>query len=247
MKAIATILMVAATPVWAFAQDGAGVVKKMHDKYDGSWYNTLTFVQKTTLVKPDGTRDTVTWFESVKGPDRLRIDVRSPADGNGILYTADSSVVVRNGAAVRTRPDGNTFLPLIMGVYLQPVEKTVAQLIRFGFDLKRTATATWEGRPAIIVGTDSPSDTTAAQFWIDTERLVLVRMRIGFAPNTPMLDIHVGGYQPIDKAWLATDIKILSGTNVVQDELYTDWHANVPLDDELFDPAHWRTARHWAK
>lgn len=229
------------------AQDGAEVIKKMHDKYQGVWYNTLTFVQKTTLVRPNGTRDTATWFESLKGPDRLRIDVRSLADGNGILYTADSSVIVRNGVAVARRPDGNPFLPLIMGAYLQAPEKTRAQLARFGFDLKRTGTASWENRPVIIVGTDSPADTTAAQFWIDTERLVLVRMRIGFAPEAPLLDIRVGGYEPIGEAWLGTHIEILSGTTVMQDELYTNWRANVPLDDELFDPARWRTARHWAQ
>jgi len=231
----------------AHAQDGNAVVKQMHEKYAGKWYNTLTFVQKTTMTRPDGTRDTATWYEAVKGPDRLRIDVRSPADGNGIFYTADSSVVVRNGAPVRTRPDGNPFLPLIMGAYLQAPEKTAAQLAKFGFDLKRTTKATWEGKPVVIVGTDTPTDSTSAQFWIETDRLVLVRARIGFAPNQPLLDIRVGGYEKIGDAWLATRIAIMSGATVVQDEQYTDWKANVELADALFDPAQWKTAPHWFK
>lgn len=246
MNALLAALAIAATPLVG-APDGAEIIKQMHERYKDSWYNTLTFIQKTTLVRQDGTRDTVTWFEAVKGPDRLRIDIRSPAEGNGILYTTDSSVVIRNGAPVRTRPDGNPFLPLVMGAYLQPPEKTIAQLKRFGFDLARTTTTTYLGKPTIIVGTDSQTDSTSAQFWIDTERLVLVRMRIAFAPNAPLMDILVGGYERIGKAWLATRIGIYSGETLVQDELYTEWHANVPLDDELFDPARWRTARHWTQ
>ena len=49
-------------------------IARMNEAYRGHWYNTLTFGQKTTYVRPDGTRDTITWFESIKGADRLRID-----------------------------------------------------------------------------------------------------------------------------------------------------------------------------
>jgi len=230
----------------AYAQDGNAVIKQMHARYAGKWYNTLTFVQTTTMTRPDGTRDTATWYEAVKGPDRLRIDIRSPADGNGILYTADSSVIVRNGAAVRTRPDGNPFLPLIMGAYLQSPEKTAAQLTRFGFDLSKTTKSTWEGEPVVIVGTDSPTDSASAQFWID-DRQLLVRFWSRAEGESDALDIRVGGYEKIGDAWLATKIAIMSGATVVQDEQYADWKTNVELADALFDPAQWKTAPHWAK
>jgi hypothetical protein len=223
------------------------VIKKMHDKYQGKWYKTLTFVQKTTMTRQDGTRDTAIWYESVKGPDLLRIDIGPPSAGNGILYTVDSAVVIRNGAVVRTRPDGNPFLPLIMGVYLQSTATTEAQLTKIGFDLKKSGKGEWQNRDVIIVGAESAFDSTSPQFWIDKERLVLVRMRIGFAPNQPLLDIHAGGYEPVGKGWLATHIEIRSGDKVVQEEQYRDWHADVPLADALFDPKQWSTAGHWVK
>ena len=38
---------------------GEDVIAAMYKKYEGKWYKTLTFVQKTTTYKPDGTSDVV--------------------------------------------------------------------------------------------------------------------------------------------------------------------------------------------
>ena len=81
---------------------GVELLQRMHDAYDGKWYKTLTFVQKTTLTRPNGVVDTSTWYEALKSPDRLRIDFGDPAKGNGALYTADSLYVVRGGKITRT-------------------------------------------------------------------------------------------------------------------------------------------------
>ena len=83
-------------------------------------------------------------------------------------------------------------MPLIMGAYLQVPEKTAAQLKEFGFRSEAHGENDVGSRPVVIVGTESPTDTTTAQFWIDTERLVLVRARVGAAPNQPLLDITGG-------------------------------------------------------
>jgi hypothetical protein len=34
--------------------------------------------------------------------------------------------------------------------------------------------------------------------------------------------------------------------SVVQLEAYSDWNANVPLPESLFDVAQWTTGPHWA-
>src|SRR5215203_4865786 len=77
---------------------GAEVLQRMHDAYAGKWYRSLTFVQKTTQFKKDGTVAKSTWYESLRQVDptmtQLRIDFGDPAAGNGTLYTADSTWVV---------------------------------------------------------------------------------------------------------------------------------------------------------
>jgi hypothetical protein len=224
---------------------GQDVLTRMQSAYEGKWYHTLTFVQITTFHRPDGSTATQRWYEAARGPSTLRIDLDSATSGNGMLYLADSTLVVRNGAVVMRAAGGNPFLPLIMGAYLQPVDATARELTQHGFDLARVRRDTWRGRSAWVVGSASPSDTLAPQFWIDTERLVLVRLLFRFG-SAQTFDVDVGGYEPIGDSWLGTRIVMRSGGRTVQEEVYQDWRVDVPLDTGLFDPRQWRSAPHWA-
>jgi len=230
---------------------GAEVLQRMHDAYAGKWYRTLTFVQKTTRHRADGTQDVSAWFESLWHSDaagtRLRIDIGEPSVGNGMLYTADSTWRVRAGKVTTTEGKGNEFLPMIEGVYVQPVSRTIEQLGGTGVDMQRVIRGEWRGRPAWGVGASSSADTTSPQFWIDSERNVVVRMILVPAPNAPTLDIHLDGYVPLDGGWLATKIAMYSGGKPFQTEEYSEWKANVELPTTLFDPAQWTTSPHWAK
>ena len=243
---------VAAAPVAAqpTPKTGAEVLQRMHDAYAGKWYKTLTFVQKTTIRRRDGTDTVITWHESLRFTDahgtQLRIDQGDLSAGNGVLYTADSTWVVRAAKLAATRPNGNEFLPLIEGVYMQPVARTVRELDSAKIDMQRVSRAEWQGRPAWVVGASSANDTTSTQFWVDVERNVVVRMLLSPAGPGPMLDIRLDGYVPLEKGWLATKIVMTEGGKPKQSEEYSDWKANVPLDADLFSVEKWAQAKHWA-
>lgn len=249
----ALVICVLTPPVAAQStpKTGTEVLQRMHDAYAGKWYKTLTFVQKTTIRRRDGTDTVITWHESLRFTDargtQLRIDTGDLAAGNGVLYTADSSWVVRAGKLVAARPGGNEFLPLIEGVYMQPVARTVKDLDSAKIDMQRVSRANWQGRPVWIVGAASANDTTATQFWVDIERNVVVRMLLSPGGKGPMLDIHLDGYVPLQGGWLATKIVMTEGGQPRQAEEYSDWKANVPLRDELFSVDKWMTAEHWGK
>lgn len=162
--------------------DGRALLAQMHDRYANSWFRTLTFVQKTTQRRPDGTTQVSTWYEAQKGP-RLRIDIGDPAQGNGALYTADSVYAIRAGKVVRKGPDGNPFLPLIVGVYIQPLDTTIAQIAQYKVNLSAIRLQDWEGRPTYVVGAASASDTTSPQFWVDRERLIVTRFLMPLIPS----------------------------------------------------------------
>lgn len=232
------------SPVAAQPAGGAGMatLERMRRAYDGVWYNTLTFVQRTIVQQGANKPDTTTWYESLVGA-RLRIDMGDPALGNGALFTAETTYVVRNGALVRTNPSGNPFLPLIMGVYLQPVQQTARELALFGFDLSKATAGTWEGKPVSIVGAASPADTASAQFWVD-ERQLVVRV-IGGVKGTGGADVRIGGYERVGRAWLGTRVSIV-GPARSQIEEYSDWKVDAPISPQLFDLTAWKTAPHWA-
>lgn len=231
---------------------GADVLEAMRSAYAGKWYHTLTFTQKTTMRGPDGTERQQTWYETLahspSAGTKLRIDFGDLAAGNGVVYTPDSSFRVRGGQPQTPTASGNEFLPLIEGVYVQPVAKTVRELDQMKVDMSRVRTGTWEGKPVWIVGVSSASDTTSPQFWVDTENKLLQRMILPGGDSRPPLDVHLGGYERVGKgAWLATKIEMFQGGVRRQAEDYSDWKVDVPVDPSMFDVSKWSTAPHWAK
>ena len=229
-------------------QDGRAVLQQMHDRYAGSWYRTLTFVQRTTQRRPDGTERVSTWYEAESGP-RLRIDMGNPAEGNGALYTADSLYVVRGGKVARAIAEGNPFLPLISGVYLQPLDVTVAQLAPYKVNLAALHSTTWEGRPTYVIGATSPSDTTSPQVWVDAERLIVTRFLMPLFPSADghAQDVRLENNVPVGGGWLATRVRMLDKGVPVQVEEYSDWRPNVELPASFFQAESWFKDPHWAR
>lgn len=234
----------------ALPTDGIVVLRRMHDAYAGRWYRTLTFVQRTTQRAPDGTDHVSTWYEAISG-DRLRIDIGEPAEGNGVLYTADSLYVVRGGKVTRSLGQGNVFIPFIQGVYLQPVERTVAQIEPYHFDLSRVRLDRWEGRPTWVVGARDSADLSTPQFWIDRERLIVTRILVPLRPPQPggppaePQDIRLEGLVPLGGGWLATRVRMLDHGQPLQTEEYSDWRAGIALAPELFVAQSWSSVPHW--
>jgi hypothetical protein len=230
---------------------GVDVLTRMHDRYARKWYPTLTFTQETTRRGREGNMTEETWYESLQFEPAtgawLRIDTGEPTNGNGVLYTADSSWTIRAGKVTGTNNDGNPFIPLIENVYLQPVAVTMKQLEPLKFDMSRVVNVRYDGRPAWAVGAASDSDTLSPQFWIDKDRLVVVRAMLSFTPNRPPFDIHLDNYVETGGGWLATKVTMLSGGVPRQIEEYSGWKTSVRLDRKLFAAATWSTAVHWKK
>jgi hypothetical protein len=227
--------------------NGTELLQRMHDAYAGKWFKTLTFVQKTTMTRPNGVVDTATWYEALKSPDRLRIDFGDPSKGNGALYTADSLYRVRGGKITRTEASGNPFLPFVVGVYDQPLETTLRQIAPYHFDLTRIRVDSWQGQPVYVVGASSPEDLESPQFWIERERLVPVRvlLKLSPAPDAKPNDIRLESYVKVGGGWLATHVAMMEGGVVTQAEDYSDWRGDVELPNDLFVAERWSEVTHW--
>lgn len=231
--------------------NGTQVFARMRAAYGEGWYRTLTFTQTTTIRRGDG-RDTVqTWYETLRyAPGRgsqLRIDVAPLANGNASISTWDSTWVIRADTLSVTRASGNPFLPLIESAYLQPAERTAREVGPLGIDLSQVRAATWNGRRAWVVGSTGDGDSTSAQFWVDVDRLVVVRMILAGQSGRPPLDIRLEKFERVGKGWLATRVEMLQGGQRRQLEEYHDWKGDVEIDAMLFDPKGSARARHWAK
>jgi hypothetical protein len=255
MKSLRIVSLALALSAAAAAQaapaTGMALLERMRETYTGKWYTTLTFVQKTTTFRPGGTDTVSTWYESVRWTEakgtELRIDIGDPSAGRGVLYTADSLWVMRDGKLFAARAGGNALLPLIEGVYMQPAARTAKELASTGVDLGRAPVSRmWQGRPVWAVGALSAVDTTSPQFWVDQGNLVVVRAFFPPVPGRPVMDMRFDGVTAVGGGFLAVRNSFFVDGNVVQLEGYSDWKVNVPLPESLFDIAQWTTGPHWA-
>jgi hypothetical protein len=224
---------------------GEDVIEAMRERYAGKWYNTMTFTQKTSRLLPNGTWNVQTWYEALRIPGRLRIDFDPVSAGNGVLYARDSQFVVQNGRPLRGDPGINELMLLGFDVYGNSVARTAARLRREGFDLTRVHETTFQGRPVVVVGARK-GDFNRKQFWVDAERMLFVRL-LEPAPrdSSKMQDIRFVNYEKRGAAWVAPRVEIWSDGKLVFYEDYDDIRTNVALDDALFDPKQWKTAKHW--
>lgn len=214
----------------------------MRDRYP-NWYRTLTFTQKTTIVRPSGGELVQTWEEALSLPGRLRIDTDVAAK-SGTLYARDSIFVINGGKLVSADTGLNELLVLGFDAYTQPVVRTEAQLRRLGFDLTRMHETTWDGKPVYVVGA-AEGDTTSKQFWVDKENLLF--QRVVERGRRGRTDVRFEAYQPIAGGWLAMRVvQLVNGKRSLTEE-YSDARAGIPVADALFDGRRWIAPSNTAK
>ena len=219
------------------------LIGAMHDRYEGKWYRTLTFVQRNTRYVAAGA-DTSTWLEAVQIPGALRIDYEPLAKRNGILFVRDSQFLMANGLVTNATPSVHPLMVLGFDVYADAPGRTLARLRSLGFDLEKFRQDTWQGRPAYVVGA-AVGDLEAKQFWVDRERLVFVRMiQPGREPGRAS-EIRFDDYRALGGGWIAPTVRFLTAGRETFLEQYEDVRADVALDDRLFDPRQWSAAPHW--
>ena len=216
-------------------RDGVALIRQMRQRYQGRWYETLTFVQTTTL--PNGKVET--WYEALAAPGRLRIDIAPLDSMRTLIFRDDSLVEFRGGRRVGGKTLIHPLMVLGFDVYVQPEDVTVGKLRELGYDLSRLHETTWEGRPTYVVGAES-GDTITRQFWIDKERLYFVRS-LEPAPqdSTKRSEIRFGQYRPMGGGWLEHEVLFLVDGEVRMREEYGDTRIGVPLDSALFRTDTW--------
>ncbi len=233
----------------AHAQDvrnGLDVLRAMHDRYAKSWYETLTFTQKSTTYNPDGTTKVDTWHEALAAPGKLRIDIGVPSDGNGRLLVDGTLTVFRGGKESGTRPLVNMLLVLGFDVYRQAPENTSKIAQAEGYDLKKFHEETWEGQPVYVVGADR-GDLKSRQFWVDKNRLLFVRLlEPTQADPNRFQDIRFEDYREMAGGWVAARVEVYTDEKKVFSEEYSDIQCNAKLDPGTFDPKQFN-ATHWEK
>ena len=227
-------------------RSGEAVLRAMHDRYQASWYPTVTFTQKSTTYKDDGTTKVETWHEAALLPGRLRIDIGDPKDGNGFVLVDGSLAIVKGGNVAKKEPLINMLLVLGFDIYQQDADKTIGIVKNQGYDLAKLREDMWEGHAVYVIGADK-DDLQSRQFWVEKDSLLFVR-EIEPSRSEPkkMEDIRFTNYRRLQVGWIAARVEVHANDKLIFSEDYSDIQAGTPLVPAVFDPAQFNTT-HWEK
>jgi len=225
---------------------GEDLLRAMHDRYQSTWYQTVTFIQKSTTYKPDGSSSAETWYEAASLPGKLRIDIGEPKNNTGYIFDNGNLTIVKDGKVARTLSLVNMLLVLGFDVYRQDPDATIKVAKGEKFDLSKLHEDTWEGKPAYVAGADK-GDLKSKQFWVAKDTLLFLRdIEPSQADPAKMDDVRFIHYQPLAGAWIAAGVEVYTEGNKVFSEDYTEIQANVKLAPATFDPQQFAST-HWEK
>jgi hypothetical protein len=227
-------------------RDGEGVLRAMRDRYKASWYDTVTFTQKSTTYNADGTTKVETWYEAALLPGKLRIDIGPPADGNGYVLDDGTVTILKEGKVSATHPRVNMLLVFGFDVYRQETQTTVEIVKAQGYDLTKLREDVWDGHPVYVVGAVK-GDLQSRQFWVEKDTLLFVReMEPSRSDPKKTEDIRFTDYRKLAGGWIAARVEVHIEDRMTFSEEYSDIQGNVKLDPAVFDPKQFNST-HWEK
>lgn len=216
------------------------LVQAMHKKYAKKWYKTLTFVQKNTQYRPDGTINNSVWYEAMSLPGKLRIDIAPLENGSGMMFLNEQQHIFNNGKLARSQPTIHPLMVLGFDVYGQPVETTLRQLKDLKFDLTEFREDKLDGKSVYVVGAKK-DDVKTAQFWIDKKNLYLLKtIQPAGQDGKSTQEIQFNKYIKVKGGgWVAPEVVfIVNGKRVFLEE-YSEIQTDVGLNQDLFNPEKW--------
>lgn len=218
-----------------FAQNISGndLINQMYKKWSGKWYKNFTFEQNVYYYKDNKIIKEDIWQEVINSPANLHIRFNGFETNNGMIFRNDSIYYFTNGEITKKEHRVHHLLLLGFDVYFYKPSESIQKLKTLGFDLSKTYQSNWQNREVYIVGADNNSDLTSSQFWIDKERLYLVRVILN--TNGIVREVEMNNYTLIENNWVATDIVFKTNNEVTMIEKYFNIKFPKFIDGSLFD------------
>jgi hypothetical protein len=218
----------------------AGLLKAMHDRYDGKFVKTMSFLQNNTRYTTTGAEQKSQWYEHIEVPGKLRIAFLPATTKSGLVQVDDKVASFDNGIRVDFRPSVNPLLLLTADVYVAPIASIMRGLDSLHVDTEVMHDDQWDGKPAYVVGAKA-GDTTSNQMWVDRDHLRLVRFiqRSRQGDRTIVSDIRVRDYKEIQGFEIPTEFLVIRNGRPFWREQYADVKINEDFPAGTFDLARW--------
>ena len=216
------------------------VFRAMHDRYDGKYLKSLSFLQNNTSYTTTGEERKSQWYVHIAVPGKMRIAFLPSPQKSGLVQVGDRVASFDNGIRVDFRPAVNPMLLLTTDVFVSPNATIMRGLDSLHVDAEVMHTDEWDGRPVYVIGAKD-GDTTSNQIWVDRERLQLLRViqRDKAATRTIVSDTQVRNYKNIEGYDVPTEVLVLRNGRPALREQFSDIRVNEEFPAGTFDQARW--------
>jgi len=229
------------TPQTTPLTNGEAVIREMYSHWQNKWYPNFKFEQKAIFYKDDAITKEEVWQEIYSQPGNLHIRFNGFESGNGVVFRDDSVYTFKDS---QLQAKQHTIHPLVLlsfDVYFYTPEATIAKLQQLNFDLSKLTEAKWQGRDVYVIGTTNPDDNSTSQFWVDKERLYVVRV----LTNTKGVarDVEMNNYKQLEGHWVATEILFKTDGKLTLREEYFNISFPETVDYGIYNPQNFITTR----
>src|SRR5256714_12236247 len=217
-------------PSTAHVTNSASLLNAMHDRYDGKYVKTISFLQNNTRYTTTGQEVKSQWYEHIEVPGKLRIAFLPASQKSGLVQVGDRVATFDNGIRVDFRPSINPLLLLTADVYVAPTAAIMRGLDSLHVDTELMHDDEWDGQPVYVVGAKA-GDSTANQMWVDRDHLRLGRViqRSKQGDRTNVSDIRVQNYKEIQGFEIPTEFLVIRNGRPFWREQYADVRINEEL------------------
>lgn len=198
---------------------GEAFLKKIHTRYLHAPCPCYTFSQKNTHYRNDSIVGNSAWHEAVQFPDKFRINFGDKADGNYVVFKNDSVFRYRKGQFVKSRPDSNSLLLLLGGMFYREWDDVKKRVEEAGFKLSVSSEQVWQGKEVFVIGAKA-GDEKSNQFWI--EKKSGRGVRIIESNGADVMDMRFEEHQDWCKGYVETRVSFRRNGKLEQVEQYYD-------------------------
>lgn len=222
-------------------RNGLEVIGAMRRAHPAGVLRSVSFTATVREPRADTTR-VRTATGMVGFPGRYRLEYWSSR--SGIVRNRERLAVFEAGKRVASSSRVDIAHLLAYDVFAMRIDSTIQWLDVARVRMGRMRRDRWEGREVLVVGGSSESDTTSTQFWVDEDRLRVVRV-IQPDPRRARdrLDIRFRAFDHVMDVPLPTRIDVYRNGRLAQQHTITDLTANPSLPTRAFDLQRWRNIR----
>ncbi len=194
------------------------LIKIMHAKYFHGPCKTYSFSQKNTLYRNDSIVGNSEWHEVIQFPDKFKINFGDELKGNFVVFRNDSALSFKENKLTKMRPDSNTLLLLIGGMYYRNIEDVLKRLNNAGYKLDVVSEQPYNFRMVYIIGARK-NDLLSNQIWVDKRTYKILRI-IEKMKSADMMDMRFEGHQKNCKGFVETKVSFRRNGKLEQVEEY---------------------------